>query len=145
MCTSGSISLISPCGIVIREKESYLYNQILDKLLVRSLITVLLGNHLMLSFLIDLLNKRVDCLHLLNSSNVLFSRLLNSQFDLVLLELVFIVINNGFLLLSNVVLLLDGELIFSLFANCQYSFISVSFDESYHRFKNLIGLCRVHI
>lgn len=92
-----------------------------------------LVDDLVFGFLVELLDEGVHSLHFLDPGSVLLSRLLDPQFDFILLQLILVVSNHSFLLISNVFLLLDGKLIFCLSINILDSLVSVTSDEGYHR------------
>ena len=81
----------------------YLDNKVLEEFLIHTLVGLLLVDDLVFSFLVDLLNELVDSFHLLDSSIVLNSGLLNSKFNLILLELCLVILHNLFLFFLNIV------------------------------------------
>ena len=120
-------------------------DKVLQDFFVRCLLSLEFIDHLVLSLLVELLDKSVHSLHFLNSGSVLLSRLLNSQSDFVLLEFVLVSLDHVFFLICDVLLLLNGEFIFSLLLNSSYSLVSVAPDEGNHRLKHVGRLCVVHI
>jgi hypothetical protein len=124
---------------------NYLDNEISDKLFVLSFIMTEFANHFVLSFLIELFNESIYSSHLLDSGSILLSRLLNSKFDLILLQFCFVILHQSLLFICNILFLFYCELVISLFHNSLNSFISMWSDEVYHRLENFSCFLIVHI
>ena len=96
-----------------------------------------LFDHLVLGFLVQFLNESVDSLHLLDSGGILFCRLLNSQLDFILLQFVSVILDESFLFLSDVLLLLNCEFLLSLVLDGLNSLITMSSNELDHGSEDL--------
>lgn len=125
--------------------KAYLDEQVLAEFLVLALVVSQLLDHLVLGFLVELLDECVDGSHLLDSLFVLLLGLLNPQLDLVLLQLVSVVLDQALLLLSNVLLLLDGELLLGLVLDGLHALVTMGPNELDHGGEHFGCFVVVHI
>jgi hypothetical protein len=95
--------------------------------------------------LLQLFHEFVDCSHFCNSGSILLSGLLNSESDFILLEFDLDVVDQAFLLISYILLLLNGELVFRLLLDRDDSLISMALDEGNHRLQHIGCFLIVHI
>lgn len=124
---------------------AYLNNKVLNEFLIGSLVLLLLFDHLVLGFLVEFFNEGVDGLHLLDSLGVLLSTLLNSKFNLILLQFVPVVLGKSFLFFGDVFFFLNGEFVLSLFIDGGNSFVSMLSDKGNHGLEHLRSFLLVHL
>jgi hypothetical protein len=128
-----------------KKEITYLNQQILEKLLVSTLIFVHLLSDLSSHLFPKFLDVLVDLSHLLDSLEILLLGLFDFQSDFLISELVFVVLSNLLFLLLNVVVLLDGELITHGLFDSHDLLFTVLLNEGNHGVKDLLGLKRIHI
>ena len=125
--------------------DKTLHKQVLEKLLILVRVFVEVLDHSSLSIVLQLLNKLVNNLHLLNAEFVLLSTLLDLELGLSVGKFGFVVLSESLLVSLNLLLLTNGEFIFGLLANLLNTLLTVGLDERDHRVENLLCLLIIHL